>query len=49
MSLKSKIESLLFVAGKPLTAKKIAEYINNKNDEGLVVIKIPEEKPLEKK
>lgn len=33
MELKAKIESLLFIAGKPLTAKKIAEYIKAKEDE----------------
>lgn len=33
MTLKSKIESLLFVAGKPLTAKKIAELIDSREEE----------------
>ncbi len=33
MSLKSKIESLLFVAGKPLTVKKIAELVSGKEQE----------------
>lgn len=33
MSLKSKIESLLFVAGKPMTAKKIGEVVEAKEGE----------------
>ena len=39
MNLKSKIESLLFVAGKPLTVKKIAELIGAKEGEVEVALK----------
>ncbi|MBI4135168.1 SMC-Scp complex subunit ScpB [Candidatus Uhrbacteria bacterium] len=33
MSLKSKIETLLFVAGRPLTVKKIAEFIDGEEED----------------
>lgn len=39
MSLKAKIESLLFVAGKPLTAKKIAENIKVKEADVNIALK----------
>lgn len=39
MSLKSKIESLLFIAGKPLTTKKIAENIKAKENEVSIALK----------
>ena len=39
MAIKSKIEALLFVAGKPLSAKKIGELVGEKEAEAAVALK----------